>query len=78
MKAMFAILAGSIIFGMSGIAFAGGCGGGDGSSCGGGGEACDPYQSSCQCTDPMCDRPWYSDCISRAYCCEAFGNVGAR
>lgn len=39
---------------------------------------CNPYESYCQCTDPMCNRPQYSDCISRAYCCEAFGNVGAR
>lgn len=76
MKAIFAILAGSIIFGMSGAVFAdGGCSGGDGSC---GSDACDPYQSTCQCTDPICNKPWYSDCISRSYCCEAFGNMGAR
>ena len=40
--------------------------------------ACNPYESNCQCTDPACSRPWDSDCISRAACCEAFGNVGAR
>lgn len=42
------------------------------------GGYCNPYESFCQCTDPMCNRPQYSDCISRAYCCEAFGNIGAR
>ncbi len=39
---------------------------------------CNPYETNCQCTDPACNRPWDSDCISRAECCEAFGNMGAR
>lgn len=39
---------------------------------------CNPYESNCQCTDPVCSRPWDSNCISRAECCEAFGNIGAR
>lgn len=43
-----------------------------------GGSECDYNQTSCQCTDPICNKPWYSDCISRGYCCEAFGNIGAR
>lgn len=75
MKAIIAILASSFILGMSSIALAsdGGCGSG-----GCGSDACDPYQSDCQCTDPICNKPWYSDCISRSYCCEAFGNIGAR
>lgn len=41
-------------------------------------EGCNPFESYCQCTDPICNRPQYSNCISRAYCCEAFGNIGAR
>lgn len=41
-------------------------------------SSCNPYESYCQCTDPICNRPMYSNCISRAYCCEAFGNIGAR
>lgn len=41
-------------------------------------KKCDPNEASCQCTDPTCDRPWDSNCISRGECCEAFGNVGGR
>lgn len=42
-------------------------------NCGGASE----YENVCQCTDPVCnsvDR----GCLSKAECCEAFGNVGAR
>jgi len=41
-------------------------------------KSCVPYESDCQCSDPICHKPMYSNCISRAYCCEAFGNIGAR
>jgi hypothetical protein len=41
-------------------------------------NVCNPYESDCQCSDPICNKPMYSNCISRAYCCEAFGNIGAR
>lgn len=37
-----------------------------------------PNESYCQCSDLLCQKPMYTDCISRAYCCEAFGNIGAR
>lgn len=48
-------------------------------SCGSCGSSfCNPYETNCQCTDPACNNPWDSDCISRAACCEAFGNIGAR
>jgi len=50
-------------------------------NCGGGRcgtNACNPYESDCQCSDPLCNKPMYTNCISRAYCCEAFGNIGAR
>lgn len=47
-----------------------------GGSCGS--SYCNPYESNCQCTDPACSHPADSNCISRGYCCEAFGNVGAR
>jgi hypothetical protein len=39
---------------------------------------CNPFETNCQCTDPICNKYMYSDCISRAYCCEAFGNPGGR
>ncbi|MBX3708654.1 MAG: hypothetical protein KIT56_05555 [Gammaproteobacteria bacterium] len=61
---------------MNGYTFAwseGGCGGG---SCGT--AYCSPYESNCQCTDPGCNHPQDTNCISRGYCCEAFGNIGAR
>lgn len=51
------------------------------SACDGGGcgfSSCNPYESTCQCVDPGCSSPWDTDCISRGYCCEAFGNIGAR
>ena len=41
-------------------------------------QACDPYKSDCQCSDPLCHKPQYTNCISREYCCRAFGNIGAR
>lgn len=41
-------------------------------------KTCNPYESDCQCSDPICNKPMFSNCISRAYCCEAFGNIGAR
>jgi len=53
----------------------------DSSSCSGGNcgaSYCNPYESDCQCTDPTCNNPADSNCISRGYCCEAFGNIGAR
>jgi hypothetical protein len=46
--------------------------------CGAEGNVCDPVKSDCQCSDPLCNKPMYTNCISRAYCCEAFGNIGAR
>jgi len=42
------------------------------------GQICDYYQTKCQCTDPACSYPSYTNCISRGYCCKAFGNIGAR
>lgn len=80
MRVTIATLIGCLAILISGQALAG-CGScGDGGGCGDGGcgVACDENQTRCQCTDPICNKPWYSDCISRSYCCEAFGNVGAR
>ena len=55
------------------------CGSGGGGYRGGSGAGpCDPIKSDCQCSDPLCNKPMYTNCISRAYCCEAFGNIGAR
>lgn len=72
MKTVFLILMSCLTLTLSGYALAD-C---DGGNCEEG--ACNPYESNCQCTDPICNRPAYSDCTSRARCCEAFGNVGGR
>jgi len=72
MRTALLTLFGCLAIACSGYALAD-CSGG---SCGD--SACNPYESNCQCTDPICNLPAYSDCISRAYCCEAFGNIGAR
>lgn len=73
-KALVTILVCSaVLAGQHSLAWADSCSGG---SCGS--SYCNPYESSCQCTDPTCNNPADSDCISRAYCCEAFGNIGAR
>lgn len=75
MKATVSIAVGCCILLLNSNAFAGGCSS-DRGGCGSG--ACNPYETNCQCTDPSCHNPWDSDCISRAYCCQAFGNIGAR
>lgn len=75
MKATVLIVIGCLTIFFGGYSFASGCGDSTG-GCGGGG--CNPFETSCQCTDPTCNNPWDSDCISRSYCCEAFGNVGGR
>ncbi|MBV9576834.1 MAG: hypothetical protein JO149_09445 [Gammaproteobacteria bacterium] len=74
MKAAILTIMGSCLILLNSNAIAGSCGSNGG--CGGGG--CNPQETSCQCTDPACNSPWDSDCISRAYCCKAFGNVGGR
>jgi hypothetical protein len=69
------------LFGCAAIAFGGYAYAYSDDSCGDGEcgpSSCNPYESNCQCTDPLCSKPMYTDCISRAYCCEAFGNIGAR
>jgi len=33
------------------------------------------YQSNCQCTDPACYGS--NNCLDRAKCCRAFGNIGS-
>ncbi len=76
MKAMIVAVIGCISIMMSGMSFAWGeessCASGD---CGG--SSCNPYVSSCQCTDPLCGS-YDMNCLSTGACCEAFGNVGAR
>ena len=74
MKSVFLSIIGCIALTLSGYALADCNGGG----CGNPARPCNPYQSDCQCSDPICNKPMYSNCISRTYCCEAFGNVGAR
>lgn len=75
MKTVLLSVAGCLILAFSGITladcFGGGCGGGEQ-------RICDPMKSDCQCSDPLCNKPMYTNCISRGYCCEAFGNIGAR
>lgn len=76
MKTRMLALLGCVAFSISCAAFADDCLGG---SCGSLSTAsCNPYETNCQCTDTACHRPWDSNCISRAECCEAFGNIGAR
>lgn len=75
MKATILTFLGCVAILMSGysLGWSSGC---DQGNCGS--NFCNPYETECQCTDPACNRPWDSDCISRAECCEAFGNMGAR
>ncbi len=80
MKTAIFILLGSLMLLFASFSWAG-CGdsGGCSSSSGGCGDSTgSAYESNCQCTDPTCNSPWDSNCINRAYCCEAFGNVGGR
>lgn len=70
MKAKLAVVIGFLSILVSGFTY------GDCGSCFGG--ACDENESYCQCTDPGCNNPWDTDCLSRSACCEAFGNVGGR
>lgn len=72
MKGKLAIMIGCLLLFISSYSF-GDC---DNGNCGDG--YCDENQSYCQCTDPACNSPWDSNCLSRGACCEAFGNVGAR
>jgi len=74
MKMFMLAVLGCLTMTVSSFVWAGACYG----NCGGEAGVCNPIESNCQCTDPMCNRPQYSDCISRAYCCEAFGNIGGR
>jgi len=74
MRTALLTLFGCLTIALSGYALAD-CGSG---GCDSGAGGCNPYESNCQCTDPICNLPAYSDCISRAYCCEAFGNIGGR
>lgn len=75
MSKKFALALGVCSLLMLGNAFAG-CGEG---GCGDGFGNCDAseFENVCQCTDPVCNS---SDrgCLSKAECCEAFGNMGAR
>lgn len=71
MKAKLAIIIGCLSIAMSGYIHAD-CGNGN---CDGG--YCDESQTPCQCTDPGCNDPWDTNCLSRSACCQAFGNVGA-
>ncbi len=73
MKAAVLIVIGCAMMSLASVSLAD-CG--DEGGCGG--NVCNPYETSCQCTDPACNHPWDTDCISRAYCCQAFGNVGGR
>jgi hypothetical protein len=73
MRSALLSVIGCLALALSGYALAD-CSGGEG--CQGG--TCNPYLSDCQCSDPICHKPMYSNCISRTYCCEAFGNIGAR
>jgi len=77
MKSAVAALLSCFAISFSATSFAWGndaCGQG---SCGG--SDCDYYQTSCQCTDPACNKGGeYTDCTSRSRCCEATGNIGAR
>jgi hypothetical protein len=74
MKAILLGMVGCLALTVSGYIFAN-CGSGRCDSVVG---VCDPFESDCQCSDPICNKPMYSNCISRAYCCRAFGNIGAR
>lgn len=83
MKTVLLSLAGCLLLITSATVMAN-CGSGSAIACGGPGPSgsgagmCDPVKSDCQCSDPLCHKPMYTNCISRAYCCEAFGNIGAR
>ncbi|VVC74937.1 hypothetical protein AQUSIP_02110 [Aquicella siphonis] len=76
MKSTLLTVIGCLTLSMTSLSFAWSDSACSGGSCGA--SYCNPYESNCQCTDPACSHPEDTDCISRAYCCEAFGNIGAR
>lgn len=77
MKVALLTILGSSVFFFSTLIFAGCCGGaGSGAYCQGRCPVYETeYETTCQCSDVNCGT---NSCLSRAKCCEAFGNVGAR
>lgn len=79
MKARLALLTACSFMLISGVAYAGCCGGDSGCSSD---DWCDQYgyqrvrSNDCECA---ADPGWrWNDCMSKCEYCEAFGNAGAR
>ena len=77
MQTKLAIILGCLCFLLNSYAFAAGCS--SSSVCGRNyqkpSSGCASRNDSCQCADPACING-DNDCMSRAKCCAAFGNIG--